>query len=351
MLRFNRWLATGLLLASLVPGAAIAGKFDGITVRVATFGGKWRDVVDKHVAKAFEAEGGKIEYVLGQPAQNMAKLVASRGQAAPFDLMETMDNFLPGLIEGGWLAPLDLKSIPNARELPAGAADANRAMIWITQEGIVYNVEKFKEAGIPAPTKYADLANPKLKGKVSIPDISAGGAIPAIVGMARESGGSESNIDPALDLIAKIAPASFWSSSSNLQTQLVNGDVWAAAAQAGNVQRLKGSAPLGMVHVPVAGKTGVLKQGYLVKVKGTPQSAAVDWLVDRFLSMPMQIATSTEGGQIPVTRGALAEIAKDPSMGFLRLKPDELAAMYQIDYAKVDQAAYTQKWNRRIGRR
>jgi hypothetical protein len=77
----------------------------------------------------------------------------------------------------------------------------------------------------------------------------------------------------------------------------------------------------------------------------------VDWLVDRFLSMPMQIATSTEGGQIPVTRGALAEIAKDPSMGFLRLKPDELAAMYQIDYTKVDQAAYSQKWNRRIGRR
>ena len=35
---------------------------------------------------------------------------------------------------------------------------------------------------------------------------------------------------PALDLINRIAPASFWSSSSNLQTQLTNGDVWAAAA-------------------------------------------------------------------------------------------------------------------------
>ena len=29
------------------------------------------------------------------------------------------------------------------QELPAGAIDANRAMIWITQEGIVYNIEKF----------------------------------------------------------------------------------------------------------------------------------------------------------------------------------------------------------------
>src|ERR1043166_9380248 len=77
-------------------GSAHAGKFDGVTVKIATFGGKWRDIVDKHVAKPFEAEGGKIEYVLGQPAQNMAKLVAARGQPAPFDVYETMDNFLPG---------------------------------------------------------------------------------------------------------------------------------------------------------------------------------------------------------------------------------------------------------------
>ena len=52
MLRFNRWFAAGLLLATLLPGAAIAGKFDGVTVRVATFGGKWRDVVDKPQARS-----------------------------------------------------------------------------------------------------------------------------------------------------------------------------------------------------------------------------------------------------------------------------------------------------------
>jgi putative spermidine/putrescine transport system substrate-binding protein len=330
---------------------AQAGKFDGVTVRLATFGGKWRDVVDAHVAKAFAAEGGKIEYILGQPSQNMAKLIAARGQAAPFDVMETMDNFMPSLVAGSFLDPLDAKQMPNTRDLPASAFDANHVMIWITQEGIIYNADKFKEAGIPVPTRYADLANPKLKGKVSVPDIGAGGAIPAIVGMAVETGGSETNIDPALELIQKIAPASFWSSSSNLQTQLTNGDVWAAAAQAGSVQRLKGQVPLGMVHVPVGGKRGVLKQGYLVKIKGTKQSEAVDWIINQFLSLPMQLATSTEGGQIPVTRAALAELQKDKSLGFLRLKSEEIAGMYQIDYGKVDQAAYVQKWNRVIGRR
>jgi spermidine/putrescine-binding protein len=328
---------------------AVAGQFGGVTVRIATFGGKWRDIVDKHVGKAFEAEGGKVEYVLGQPAQNMAKLIAARGQDAPFDVMETMDNFLPALEEGGFLEPLDANRIPNGKDLPPNGFDKYKALIWSTQEGIVYNIAKFKEAGIPAPTKYADLANPKLKGKVSVPDVSAGGAIPAIVGMAIESGGDESNIDPALDLINRIAPASFWSSSSNLQTQLTNGDVWAAAAQAGNVQRLKGQVALGMTHVPVRDKVGIIKQGYLVKVKGTKQPAAVDWVINRFLSLPMQLATSTEGGQIPSSTQALAEMQKDDSLGFLQLKPAEIAKMYRIDYTKVNQAAYVQKWNRRIG--
>src|SRR5262245_54391021 len=66
-------------------GSASAGQFDGVTVRLATFGGKWRDIVESHVTKEFEKEGGKIEYVLGQPANNMAKLIAARGQEAPFD--------------------------------------------------------------------------------------------------------------------------------------------------------------------------------------------------------------------------------------------------------------------------
>ncbi len=338
------------LTAMIGIGDASAGQFDGVTLRLGTFGGKWRDIVEEHVAKAFAAEGGKIEYVLGQPANNMAKLIAARGQEAPFDVLEVLDNLLPSLVAGEFLAPIDLSKVPNAKDLDPSMYDANKVMIWITQEGIIYNKKIFAEQGIPVPTSYADLANPKLKGKVSLPDISAGGAMPAIVGMTRETGGTEINIDSGLDLVRKIAPANFWSSSANLQTALVGGDVWAAAAQAGNVQRLRGQVDLGIVFPPVGGKQGVLKQGYLVKIKGTKHSAAVDWLINQFLSTPMQEATLNEGGQVPVAKTALAKLAQDPQYGFLRLKPEELAGMYQIDFSKVDEAAYVQRWNRRIVR-
>src|SRR5258705_9468387 len=130
---------------------ARAGEFDGTTVRIATFGGKWRDVVDAYVGKAFEKEGGKIEYVLGQPANNMAKLIAARGQEPPFDLFETMDNFLPQLAAGNFTETLDLAQVPNLSELDPSMYDSGKVRIWIIQEGIIYNQKKFAEAGIPAP--------------------------------------------------------------------------------------------------------------------------------------------------------------------------------------------------------
>ena len=328
-----------------------SGQFDGMTVRIGTFGGKWRDIVDVNVAKAFAKEGGKIEYVLGQPANNMAKLIAARGQEPPFDILETMDNFLPQLAAGGFTDKINLGGLSNIAQLDKSMYDGDKVMIWITQEGIIYNKAKFAEAGIAAPKRFADLADPKLKGKVSLPDISAGGAIPAIVGMAYEGGGSEADIVPALDMVKRIAPASFWSSSSNLQTQLANGDVWAAAAQAGNVQRLRGKVDLEMVFAPVTkGQSGVLKQGYLVKMKGAKNAKALEWIIDQFLTETMQIAVLTEGGQVPVHKGALAKLQKDPQYSFLRLSAEEFAKMYSVDFSKVNEAAYVQRWNRTISR-
>src|SRR6202012_1987374 len=87
----RRWLspvvALSLFTAAVAP--ACAGQFDGVTVRFATFGGKWRDIVEEHIGKAFEAQGGKIEYVIGQPAQNMANLIAVRGHPSLVDVMNS----------------------------------------------------------------------------------------------------------------------------------------------------------------------------------------------------------------------------------------------------------------------
>ncbi len=340
----NCLLASLAILLSI--STAQAGQFDGVVVRIGTFGGKWRDVVAKTVGTAFAREGGKLEFVLGQPADNLARLIAAHGAPPPFDMLETMDNLLPTLKAGKYLAPLDLANIPNTAQLDPKLFDPDKVMIWVTEEGIVYNRKIFADHAIPAPKTYADLANPALKGHVSLPDINAGGAIPALVGMSIEAGGSEADIAPGLALVRRISPANFWSSSSVLQTGLASGDIWAVAAQAGNVQRLRGQADLVAVFPPIGAKTGVLKQGYLVKVAGGAQPRAVEWIMNQFLALPLQLATFNEAGQVPVSNAALEQLLQQPGNDFLRLAPAEIAGMYRIDFSKVNEAAYVRAWNR-----
>ena len=341
-----RLIAAALAFLMLGSSTGNAGQFDGVVIRIGTFGGKWRDVVEKYVGAAFAQEGGKIEFVLGQPADNLARLIAARGAPPPFDMLETLDNLLPTLKAGKYLAPIDLASVPNTAKLDPKLYDADKVMVWVTEEGIVYNRKIFAEKNIAAPKTYSDLSNPALKGHVSLPDINAGGSIPALVGMTLEAGGTEADITPGLGLVRKIAPSNFWSSSSVLQTGLASGDIWAVAAQAGNVQRLRGQADLVAVFPPIGDKVGVLKQGYLVKVAGGSQSKAIEWIMNQFLSMQMQLATFNEAGQVPVNNEALEELFKKPGNDFLRLAPAEIAGMYRIDFSKVNEAAYVRAWTR-----
>jgi spermidine/putrescine-binding protein len=51
------------LASALAPAPSPAqGKWSGITLRVGTWGGSWKDAVHKHVGQALEDQGLKIEY-------------------------------------------------------------------------------------------------------------------------------------------------------------------------------------------------------------------------------------------------------------------------------------------------
>ena len=70
-------LSVGILTAS----SGVAGQFDGVTLRVATWGGSWKENMVQAIVPKFEALGGKIEFVTGSRQANLAKLIAARGKA------------------------------------------------------------------------------------------------------------------------------------------------------------------------------------------------------------------------------------------------------------------------------
>ena len=73
-------VATAVVLTLGASSASAAGKFDGVTLTIGTFGGSWKDRLCSVFCPKFEAEGGKVEWVSGNPKILFSKLVAARGQ-------------------------------------------------------------------------------------------------------------------------------------------------------------------------------------------------------------------------------------------------------------------------------
>src|SRR6185369_11317408 len=93
---------SGLVLALTRPVPA-QRPLDGTTVRVATWGGSWRDALHQLIGARLEAQGAKLEYVLANPTENFAKLVAARGREAPFDVMEVTPEILTTMTREGFV--------------------------------------------------------------------------------------------------------------------------------------------------------------------------------------------------------------------------------------------------------
>lgn len=94
--------------------------------------------------------------------------------------------------------------------------------------GIAYNPQKFKDAGIPEPTSWNDLWDPRLAGKVIIPDLSAIQGRAFLVAATRLNGGDESQLEKGIEKIAQLKYHSIYTSSTQVEALFPTGDIWAA---------------------------------------------------------------------------------------------------------------------------
>lgn len=326
-------------------------RFDGQTLRVATFGGGWDKAVHELIGQEIEKRGGKVQYVLGSPRDNLAKLIASRGNP-PFDVIEMDDKTYLDAMSGNLLEKIRAENVPNRKDLEADGVGEYRMAAWVVQEGILYLPEKFKQAGVPPPTRYADLAHPGLAGKVMYADLAAPGTIHILVAMAVDKGGNESNMQPAYDDLKRINPARFWKLAAEGQTQLANGDVWAATMHNGHAaQALDKGMPVAFVHPKAGDKVGILRPGWLGIVKGTKARDAAEFFVNGYLDIKAQEGMAMRRGVVPVN--AKAREAIKNSTARMRetsiLGAEEVKKMVRVDMSKLD-PNYADQVNRAVAR-
>ena len=344
-------LGAGIALGSA--GAAAAGMFEGQTLTVGTYGGSWKDRICEYICPKIEAEGGKVEFVTGNPRNLLSKLVAARGQdEPPMDVVEITDATWPVVLAADFVEKMDPANVPNIADLDPNMYDEYKAANWMTQEGFVVNLKKLEELGVERPTGFMDLFNPALKGKIIIPDIAVNTVLTSIAGFAAEKGGDEHDIDPGLELIRDLGVHSFWTSGTQITQLMKAEDVYVAIAHAGWGVRLHDAGvPVGMVHPKVKDKVGLASRGYAGLVKGTKNKAAAEFYINELISEGMQEVLHTKNGIVPTNgkvQAKYADKAKLDSSGvpFLMLAPEQIANLYYMDMSAFDMKDWTRKWNR-----
>ncbi len=116
--------------------ASAQQRFDGVTLRIATYGGGFDKAVQEGAGAAFEALGGKVEFIQGSPANHLRKLIAARGGPPPFDVFDVADTVLIDATEAGFLEKIDLKNIRTSRNCCRASTRISIAN-WVSQDGIM----------------------------------------------------------------------------------------------------------------------------------------------------------------------------------------------------------------------
>jgi putative spermidine/putrescine transport system substrate-binding protein len=336
----------GLAATGTAP-PAWAQKLDG-TLRVATWGGSWKDSIHALIGQRLEAMGVKVEYVIGNPAENFAKLVAARGKEAPFDVMEGAPDLVEPMVREGFLAKLNLARLPNAAGLPDFAVSDYYVMTSAAQDGIAYNEKKFQELGLPKPQRYSDLSHPKLQGHVAFPDVTVTMHWHAVVGLAYDAGGDEGRLDRAIEQVKKIKPLYYYPSSTDLVSKFNLGDVWAAPFHAGWVIRVKRTGfPLAHAHPRIGDKQGTLWQVYAHITKTARNVPAAEAFVNAYLDPEVQFEFAKKTGVVPIKKSARERLAKDPEAGgVLMLSDQDMSSAFRIDWKRLDAEKWRETWNR-----
>lgn len=342
-------LGGGLLGAS--SSRAADASLQGMTLRVATWGGTWMQLLQQFVEPAIKARGATVEYVLGQPDDNLAKLIAARGQRPPIDMIEYSENDRTSMLGAGVLAPIDYAQVPNAQGVRASGRLPSMVANSSTLDGIVYNSAKFQEAGIAPPKTYADLADPRLRDRVAFGDITTPQGVKGLIAIAYENGGSETNLLPGMQAIVKLRPRTFYKTWTQILTQFKAGDVWVAHWHAGWVVRgRQAGIPLDLALPPVAGKKGVLSNTWLSPVKDSPNGVAALAFINEYLALRPQIELGKRNGIRPINQQAADMLAKDdPALAaVLPLSAAEVDQIFYPDITKIDMDALIDQWNRTV---
>jgi putative spermidine/putrescine transport system substrate-binding protein len=345
-------LGTLFLVVVLAVGNAPAPAQSNVTLQIGCYGGAFTDVEQRFVAEPFTARTGiKISWINGNPSDHLAKLIASRGRPAPYDIVYLDDDIEAEAVTAGVLGKSGPEDLPNLKFLYPQAInkDGYGPALNFYSTGIAYNVEKFKAAGIPAPTSWADLWNPALAGHVGVPTLENTMGHAFLVAAEHLAGGDESTPEKGIDKIAQIKAQSYPGASPVLDPLLRSGDVWVAPWLNGRTWGLIGQGvPLRFVLPNEGGFFGMTT---ISVTAGTQRRKEALAFVNDVLGPLAQLGMASQIPYGPTNKLLAGILAAYPDMAKkFPSSPEDLAKLKLINWNVFHQqySHAVDLWNRKI---
>jgi len=302
--KITAWLTFALLV---VPLPALAA--DPIVVSV--WGGNWKDTVERVVAKPFTAKTGiPVEFEVGGTLDRLAKARVSK--AAPLvDVTLTTTHVGRLYMSDGLFEKLDMAKLPNAKDLAREAMRSEHHLgVWAYVYTIAYRPDQVKMD----ITRWADLWDPKLEGKVGLPDFDPSHII-AIAALLE--GGNEIDWQKGQERLKRLKPnvAAFFSTDARSQDLMKTGEAPVQVMLSINAFHLIDQGVKVKVITP-ADKPGIVGIDTVAVMAGTKKSTAAHQFIDFALSKEIQeqLVTAFKAGPTNLKAAVPAALRGQPGV-------------------------------------
>lgn len=275
----GRWLVLCAVALLVLPAAALAA--DPLVVSV--WGGNWKDTVDRVVARPFTAKTGiPVEFEVGGTLDRLAKARVSKG-APLVDVTFTTTHVGRLYISDGLYQKLDMAKLPNARDL---AREAIRSEYHLGTWAYVYTIAyRPDQVGFDI-TKWADLWDPRLKGKLGLPDFDPSHIITI---SALLEGGNERTWQKGQERLKRLKPsiAAFYSTDARSQDLMKTGEAPVEVMLSINAFHLIDQG-LNVKVVQPSDQGGIVGIDTVAIMAGTKKAEAAYQFIDLALSREIQ---------------------------------------------------------------
>ena len=309
------------------------------SVTAAMYPGTWEDAFRAHVVPMLKkTHDVDLEMTPLFAVDQIAKAQAARG-APPFDAFVLDPGPRVTGIDRGLFDKFDAKRLTNLAKLPTGATDESGVTVAAQVVGIGYNPKK-----LPRPKSWTDLLKDPWVSSLGMTGFQTTYGTVSIIEIAKQFGGSETNVEPFFVEIKKVL-SKVAAIGASMPSLIQQGQCDITYTNTQTVATLRGRGVDIEFVKPESGAVAFFTTMHIAK--GSKEIDNAYKYFDTVISAPVQSALMQPPNNfIPVNRDV--KLAAYLPMASL----DEMAKFVRHDWSKINplRAGWIERFNKEVAK-